>query len=253
MGPEESASSERSGTSGTSRLILAASGAAMARRPPLTAEKCLRSVLTSWMGAPEASSSLMEGDGVVERDARVQGQIEHGRAAAGDEEEDQGLFVGPAQHGQRGAGGGEGGFIGRGMAALEVAEAPTAFFGKLVGAADAAQPFAAAHAAEQNLQHGRGGLAKRDDKDLLVTGEIDCLRPAAFGQEAMECIAIEAEAAIKGRGDAAFLDGAGKDFGGRVVQGVECVIVGRSHRDSSLSLEFLPLRKQREMDGALNW
>ena len=57
VGPEESASRERRGTSGTSRLTLAASGAAMARRPPLTAEKCLRRVLTSLMGAPEASSN----------------------------------------------------------------------------------------------------------------------------------------------------------------------------------------------------
>ena len=57
VGPEESASSERRGTSGTSRLTLAASGAAMASRPPLTAEKCLRRVLISLMGAPEASSN----------------------------------------------------------------------------------------------------------------------------------------------------------------------------------------------------
>ena len=57
MGPEESASSERSGTSGKSRLTLAASGAAMANRPPLTAEKCLRRVLISLIGAPEASST----------------------------------------------------------------------------------------------------------------------------------------------------------------------------------------------------
>jgi hypothetical protein len=57
VGPEDKASSERSGTSGTSRLTLAASGAAMASRPPFTAEKCLRRVLISPMGAPEASSN----------------------------------------------------------------------------------------------------------------------------------------------------------------------------------------------------
>ena len=57
LGPEASASSVRNGTSGTNRLTLSASGAAMARRPPLTAEKCLRRVLISLMGAPEASSN----------------------------------------------------------------------------------------------------------------------------------------------------------------------------------------------------
>ena len=57
VGPEDSASSERSGTSGSSRLTLAASGAAMASRPPFTAEKCLRRVLISPIGAPEASSN----------------------------------------------------------------------------------------------------------------------------------------------------------------------------------------------------
>ena len=43
-------------------------------------------------GRAGGQQQLMEGDGVVERDLRVQRQIEHGRAAAGDEEEDQRVF-----------------------------------------------------------------------------------------------------------------------------------------------------------------
>ena len=39
------------------RSIGAASGAAIASRPPFTAEKCLRRVLISLIGAPEANSN----------------------------------------------------------------------------------------------------------------------------------------------------------------------------------------------------
>ena len=37
----------------------------------------------------------VERDGVLERDVRIEGQIEHGRAAAGDEEEDEGILAVP--------------------------------------------------------------------------------------------------------------------------------------------------------------
>ena len=120
--------------------------------------------------------------------------------------------------------------LGSGMAALEVAEAPIAALGKLVGAADAAQALAAVHAIEQHIKHGAGGLAQRDDKDLLVTGEIDRLRPAAVGQQAMQRVALKADAAVEGRGNAAGLDGAGKDFSGRGVQSIEGGIADRGHR-----------------------
>ena len=119
--------------------------------------------------------------------------------------------------------------LGSGMAALEVAEAPVAVFGKLVGAADAAQALAALHAVEQRLEHGAGGLAEGDDKDALVAGEIDGGRAAAVGQQAVERIALKAKAAVEGRGDVAGLDGAGKDFGGRGVQSVESGIADRGH------------------------
>ena len=140
----------------------------------------------------------MEDDGVVKRDARVQRQIEEGRAAPGDEEEDERVFAGLAQHGQRGSGRGEGVFVGRRVAALEVAEAPVAALGELVGAADAAQAIAAVHATEQHIEHRAGCLAQRDDKNLLVMGETDRIRPAAVGQEAMQRVALEAEAAVEG-------------------------------------------------------
>ena len=70
----------------------------------------------------------MEGDGVVEGDLRVQRQIEHGRAAAGDEKEDQRVFAGLAEHGQGGAGGGKGLLVGHRMAALKVAECASCVF-----------------------------------------------------------------------------------------------------------------------------
>ena len=45
------------GTSVTPRVSLTAAGAAAARRPPLTAETCLRTALISSMGAPQLTSS----------------------------------------------------------------------------------------------------------------------------------------------------------------------------------------------------
>ena len=206
MGPEESASSERSGTSGSSRLTFCASGAAMASRPPLTAEKCLRSVLISLMGAPEASSRLVEGTRVFERDLRVERQVEHGRAAAGDEEEDEGIFAGFAEQGERGAGGGEGVFVGHRVTALEVAEAPVALAGHLVGATDAAQALAALHAIEQGVEHGAGGLADGDDEDALVSCQIDDLGAAAVGHEPHQLVSIETHAAVERAADVAGLE-----------------------------------------------
>ena len=125
--------------------------------------------------------------------------------------------------------------LGSGMAALEVAEAPVALLGQLVGAADAAQALAALHAVEQRIEHGAGGLAQGDDKDALVAGEIDGGRAAAVGQKAVQRVALKAQAAVEGRGDVAGLDGAGKDFGGRGVQGVESGIAGRGHGSCSFS------------------
>ena len=164
---------------------------------------------------------LMEGDGVVERNPRVQRQIEHGRAAAGDEKEDQRVLLGLLEHGQCGPGRGEGLLVGQRVATLKVAKAPVAGFGKLVGAADAAQALAALHAVEQHIKHGPGCLAQRNDKDPLVAGEIDRGRTAAVGQKPMQRVALKANAAVEGRCDVAGLDGAGKDFSGRGVQGIE--------------------------------
>ena len=229
VGPEESASSERSGTSGSSRLTLVASGAAMARRPPLTAEKCLRRVLISLMGAPEASSAWWK--------ALVSSRVicgSRGRSNMAEPPPEMRKkmsvsFFAFLQQGQRGAGGGKGIFIGQRMAALKVADAPVAVLGKLVGAADAAQALAALHAIEQGFKHGAGGLAERDDKDALVAGEVDGGGAAAVGQKAVERVALEAQAAVEGGGDVAGLEGAGKDFGGGGVQGVESGIAGRGH------------------------
>jgi hypothetical protein len=186
-------------------------------------------------GRARGEQQLMEDDGVIERDARVQRQVEEGRASARDEEEDERIFAGSAQHGQRGAGRGEGVFVGRRVAALEVAKAPTAAPGKLVGAADAAQAIAAAHATEQHFKHGAGCLAQRDDHHLLVMGEADRIRPAAVGQEAMQRIALKAEAAVEGRGNATGLDSAGKNLSGSIVQSIEGEIADGSHEQCSFS------------------
>jgi hypothetical protein len=153
----------------------------------------------------------MEGDGVIERDTRVQRQVEHGRAAAGDEEEDQRVFAGFLEHRERGPGCGKRLFVGQRMAAFKVAKTPVALFGELAGAADAAHSLAALDAIEQNLEHGRGGLAQRDDKDALAARDVDGLRSNAFGQKAVESVALDANAAVEGRCNAACLDGAGED------------------------------------------
>ena len=46
-------------------------------------------------GRAGGKQQLMEGDGFFERDLRVERQIEHGRAAAGDEEEDRACLFSP--------------------------------------------------------------------------------------------------------------------------------------------------------------
>ena len=107
------------------------------------------------------------------------------------------------------------------MAALEVAESPVAALGKLARAADAAHTLAALHAIKQNLEHGAGGLAQRNDKNLLVAGEVDGVRPAAVGQKAVERVAFNADAAVEGCGDVAGAQRAGKNFRSRRVQSVE--------------------------------
>src|SRR5262249_62411887 len=53
VGPEARASAAWSGTSETRMETCCAGEAACARRPPLTAERCLRMVLISAMVAPE--------------------------------------------------------------------------------------------------------------------------------------------------------------------------------------------------------
>ncbi len=73
-------------------------------------------------GRARSQQGLVEGHGVFEAELRVEGQVEHGRAAAGDEEEDEGIFAGLFEQRERGAGGGEGVLVGQRMAALEVAE-----------------------------------------------------------------------------------------------------------------------------------
>src|ERR1035441_10214242 len=130
----------------------------------------------------------MEGDGVVEGDVGVERQVKEGRATAGDEEEDEGVFAGSFEHGQGGAGGGEGFLVGHWVAALEVAKAPGAVRGKLVGAADAAQSVAALHAVEKHIEHGCGYLAQGDDDNLFVAVEIDGVGTAAVGEKAMEVV-----------------------------------------------------------------
>ena len=214
---------------------MAASGAAMARRPPLTAEKCLRRVLISLMGAPEESRAWWKAWVSWSVICGSMGQVEHGGTAAGDEEEDERIFFGFLEQGEGGTGGGEGIFIGQRVAALKVAEAPVATLGNLVVTTDAAQAFAALHAVEKGIEHGAGGFAERDDEDAFVAGEVDGCGAAAVGQEPMERVAFKAQAAVEGGGDVAGLDGAGEDFSGRRVQDVEGGIAGRGHEHCSLS------------------
>ena len=135
---------------------------------------------------------------------------------------------------ERGAGSGEGVLVGQRMAALEVAEAPVAGGGQLVGTTDAAQALAALHAIEQDLEHGAGSLAESDDENPLVGGEIDGGGAAAVRHQAVQRVAIEAQAAVEGGSNVARLERAGKDVSGRGVHGVESGIADRGHGSSSL-------------------
>src|ERR1700722_69462 len=99
---------------------------------------------------------LVELDGVLKSDIRIEGQLEQRRPAAGDEEENEGVFACLAQKRERGACGGKRFLIRQGMAALKVTEPPIALGGQLIAGADTAQSFAALHALQQNLEHGAG-------------------------------------------------------------------------------------------------
>jgi sensor histidine kinase regulating citrate/malate metabolism len=87
----------------------------------------------------------------------------------------------------------------------------------------------------QHIQHGAGRLAERNDKDFLVAGQIDRIRTAAVGQQAVHRIAVKANAAIKGRLNVARRNGAGKDIVGGRVQNIEGGIADRGHGSCSFS------------------
>ena len=191
-----------------------ASGAAMASRPPLTALKCFAQRVDLVDGCARADEGFVEGDGIVKPDLRIEGQVKHGGAAAGDEEEDQGISLRLLQHGKSSAGCGKRFLIWQRVAAFEVAEPPVALLRQVLCAADAAQTFAALHAIEQNFEHRAGGLAHGDDKDSLELREIDDVGSAAIGKQPLEGVAFEANAPIEGGLDAACLERAGKELGG---------------------------------------
>src|ERR1700683_3474209 len=100
------------------------------------------------------------------------------------------------------------------MATLEIAKAPVAFRGNLGGATNAAQTLAALHAIQQGFEHWRGGFAERDDEDAFVGGKSDGVGSAAVGHEAVESVALKAQAAVEGGSNVACLESAGKNFGG---------------------------------------
>jgi len=186
-------------------------------------------------GRPRGQQQLMEGDGLIQRDLRVQRQVEHRRSAPGDEKENQRVFFRLLQQHQRGPGRGEGVFVGQRVAALEVAKTPVAGSGQLVRAADAAHALAAFHAVKQRIQHGPGGLAQRNHKDALVAGDINRRRTAAVGQGPVQRVALKANAPVEGRFDIAGLHSAGKDFSSRRVQSIQGDIADRGHGSCSFS------------------
>src|SRR5450631_1550776 len=100
------------------------------------------------------------------------------------------------------------------MSAFKITEAPVAVPGQLVGTTEAAQTLAARHAAEQGFQHGPRSLPHGDDEDALVAGKLDGRRTTAVGQQAMQCLSLKTQAAIKGRSDIAGGDRTGKDPSG---------------------------------------
>ena len=113
VGPEESASSERRGTSGSSRLTLSALRRGHGEAAAFDGGKMLAECVDLVDGRARGKQQLVEGNGFLEGDVRVERKVEHGRAAAGDEEKNQRVFAGFAQKRERGAGGGEGVFVGQ--------------------------------------------------------------------------------------------------------------------------------------------
>ncbi len=119
--------------------------------------------------------------------------------------------------------------FGKRVAAFKVAESPVALFRQVLGAADSAQAFAALHAVEQDFEHRAGGLAQRDDKNALELREIDGVGSAAVGNQALQRVALEANAPIEGGLDAACLERAGKELRGTGMEKIESGITGRRH------------------------
>src|ERR1700733_5253936 len=149
-------------------------------------------------GSSRGKQQLVKDDCLFESDLGIEGQVEDGRAATGDEKENKRVLTGFAQEGQRGARSGEGVLVRERMAAFEVTDAPVADRWYLVGAADAAQAFAALHAIEQHLEHGASCFADGNDEDAPVSRKIDDVGTAAIGHEPAELVALETQAVVKG-------------------------------------------------------
>ena len=125
---------------------------------------------------PAGHQCFMEGDGVVERNGVIEGELEDGAAAAADEEEDEGASVGTMQHAKSGAGCLERLLIGPWVTGMEVADAPVARGLFLRTGADSAEGQCLRKTGQQGIQHGRGGFAEGDDPEMFegVERDADC-------------------------------------------------------------------------------
>ena len=144
------------GTSEMASVSAAAGQAASASRPPLIAERCLRTALISPMAAPEASSARRQALLVGQRDAGRR-QRQQRRATARKQHQRQIALFQAGDEGQHALGGGRTGPVGHGMGRLHQRDPPQRH-AMAIGHRHQARKLAAP-VPFQLGGHGGGGLA----------------------------------------------------------------------------------------------
>ena len=179
VGPEAMTAGSSPGTSEITRVTSRAGWAAAASRPPLMADRCLRTVFISPIGAPERSRARVDRLLVRQREARG-GQAEQGRSAARDQRQHEVVRPQSPHHLQHAAGGAVAVLVGNRMRRLDDLD-PLAGDGVAVARDD--QPGQrAGPVGLDRLRHGGGRLARADDDGAPLGRRRQVGRDAELGR-----------------------------------------------------------------------
>jgi len=110
----------------------------------------------------------VEGDGVFERNGGIERQLEHGGAAAANQEKDKGVLPGALEQVEGLARSLEGLGVGEWMASGVVTDAPGVTGRDFGRGADSAQVELWREPVEERVGHGERGLAEGNDEELPI-------------------------------------------------------------------------------------